>query len=65
MWLVKGAPNLMLRLSGLPSAPEVAVITENSVHARPASSRGCAFPSAGYRGDDRGWRIVAGTRFYR
>src|SRR5258708_3668101 len=26
MWLVKGAPNLMQRLSGLPSAPDVALL---------------------------------------
>jgi hypothetical protein len=26
MWLVKGAPNLMQRLSGFPSAPDVALL---------------------------------------
>jgi hypothetical protein len=26
MWLVKGAPNLMQRLSGLPSPPDVALL---------------------------------------
>jgi hypothetical protein len=30
------------------------VITENSVHAQPASLGGCGFPSAGYRRDGAG-----------
>jgi hypothetical protein len=29
---------------------DIPVITKNWVHARPASLRGCGFPSAGYRG---------------
>jgi signal transduction histidine kinase len=33
------------------------VITENSVHARPASLRNCGFPSAGYRGDGLPMRV--------
>jgi hypothetical protein len=34
------------------------VITENSVHVRPASLRGCGFPSAGYA-RDAGWLAIA------
>ncbi len=50
LWMRPGVYSVGLRSQGL-SCKKNVVITENSVHARLASLRGCDFPSAGYAGD--------------